>query len=637
MTLQEQIELIIGPQSANGDWFDTTLLSKARQHGEACPAIAPQKPESPVQPLEKDFATIDAYRTALKAWTEVPVIAAWIAALDAYILLNYYDLPSSEYTAHARSGEPAFLTLGDKCADAWWTHPTWIGEGRIRLWLPRPQGNEEASPPPRHAGIAGLIRRAEKRPEMWDWLNDYVSYFFHIYIGRRLTEPLYDVREGAFTLRYAAWLSQLLPDSFPTQAGGRTDGAQLRAAYLKAVESAAVDYFGRNQRADGAYVWNDNWPDDDGTLQGVMQPFIVGLLLQSLCVVHRVTTNPAVKENVKNQICNGCRHLYSNGPYIKDQIEQNSGKRIRGFHYFYHGGNTVNPTKYEQGDIRFPWTATEAWWLPSTRQAISTILGPFGYAYKISGDEFFKSAGNEMYDAAYLGTDGVRAMMDDTAKNFNQHVMGSSSYKAWVGGVVSPPPAPPAPAPTPTPEPSPDGTKATTIVDSSRATWTIGSARQTLRNGVQVGGGEGSIYKYLSQVVYVSGTDGFWYKWLGSAWERQTQTEPGTMPSPTPTPSPTPIPTPIPTPTPCTMMVSSPTIPAWGTGKLIVTLTGLTGPGEVKVTSNSGQITVTPNSKPVSPDTTSVIAEFQLQAKKKSGTVTVSGPCGTQTVTIPVR
>ena len=53
--------------------------------------------------------------------------------------------------------------------------------------------------------------------------------------------------------------------------------------------------------------------------------------------------------------------------------------------------------------------------------------------------------------------------------------------------------------------------------------------------------------------------DNFWYKWGTSAWERLTQTEPGTIPpapSPTPTPAPAPNPTPIPPmPTPALVRV----------------------------------------------------------------------------------
>lgn len=560
--MTDSTDFILGPQLATGDWFDTTLIAKARQHGEACPAVPPQKPTSPVEPRTEDFAGPNEYRAAVDTWTKQPAVVAWLNDLNSYELLNYYDLAASEYTAYVRSGDSAFLALGDKCADSWAKHPNWIDEGRKRPWIGgwdtyangvKKWRDENAAPPPRHSGIIGLTVRAIRgRPEFWDYINTYTRFFFDLYIKRNLTQPLYNLREGAFSFRFAVILSQVLPDSFPLQNGGtETNGAALRAQYLADVEAAAVQYYGRSQRADGAYPWNDDFIESDGgSLVGVTQPFIAGILHRALCDAHQVVITPSVKESIKNQILNGCRQLYSGGPYIKDQIEVNSGKRIRGFHYYYHGGTSVNPTRYANGDIKFPWVAAEAWWLPSTRQAISTILGSFGYAYQISGDPFFRDAGNEMYDAAYGGSDGVRAMMDDTAKNFNQHVLGSSSYKAWLGGEVQPPPLPP---PTiPVPDESPDGFKGVRVVDSERAVWTIGPARQTLRNGTQAGGGEGSIYKYLTKTVYVLGTDANWYKWGGASWSFVGAQEPGvTIPVPEP-PLPPPPPTPPQPPQPTT-------------------------------------------------------------------------------------
>jgi outer membrane biosynthesis protein TonB len=118
--------------------------------------------------------------------------------------------------------------------------------------------------------------------------------------------------------------------------------------------------------------------------------------------------------------------------------------------------------------------------------------------------------------------------------------------------------------------------------------------------------------------------------------------EPTPVPEPVPTPVPTPepIPPPLPPPTPCTMTLSlSPaTIPAWGTGKLVVTLSGLTEAVTVKVISSSGQVTVlTPTTVSVATSLTSSIIEFKLQVKRKSGSVTVSGPCGVQTISVPVK
>lgn len=94
-----------------------------------------------------------------------------------------------------------------------------------------------------------------------------------------------------------------------------------------------------------------------------------------------------------------------------------------------------------------------------------------------------------------------------------------------------PTPIPPTPAPTPTAPkpPSPDGTKAVSIVDSTGSIWTL-DAQKTLRDGVHVGAGFGSIYKWLGGVVYVLGTNNWWYKWTGSSWVSVSLQEPGTSP-----------------------------------------------------------------------------------------------------------
>jgi hypothetical protein len=83
------------------------------------------------------------------------------------------------------------------------------------------------------------------------------------------------------------------------------------------------------------------------------------------------------------------------------------------------------------------------------------------------------------------------------------------------------------------------------------------------------------------------------------------------------------------------MTTNSPVIPAWGTGKLIVTLTGIPKSSTVTATSTSGQVTVTPASQPV--NLGSAIVEFSLAAKKKSSAVNITGPCGAKSVMVVVQ
>jgi hypothetical protein len=119
----------------------------------------------------------------------------------------------------------------------------------------------------------------------------------------------------------------------------------------------------------------------------------------------------------------------------------------------------------------------------------------------------------------------------------------------------------PSPTPTPTRTPSIDGTKAPVITDGRGDLWTLGAEKQTLRNGVHAGSGEGVVYKYVANTVYVHGLDNAWYKWTGSGWTWFSPQEPS-GPTPAPTSSPTPTPAaPAPTPTPPTPAAKPPIKP----------------------------------------------------------------------------
>lgn len=509
-------DFILGPQlPISNSWLDQVLISKGKLHGQAYPAEPPTGIE-----------------------------------LDPYILNNYYDLGLGLYIAHKRTGDPAFLTLARKVADSWYKGPH-IGAGIVRTF-------DSFTHTPRNASLGGLILRAlDGRSEMWDWLNAYTRYQFDNWVKSRINDPqLYlGARDGAFMLQYATWLAKVLPDSFPKQAGGtETNGAGLRAQYLADVEKVSTDYFGRLQYPDGSWRWDDPYspdPDRGITLKGIMQPFMVGLVQQALIDVHRLTTNSAVKANIEAQLFSSCRLLYSGGPYTRLVV---FGVEIRGFHYFFGGGTTVEPTKYVGGDLTLT-TMTERGYISNARQAISTILPAFGYAFSLSGDTYYKDAANEMFDSAYGGGDGYKSYLDGDAKSYNQHARGVSKFLAWMGSALTQPTSTPAPAPAPAPAPSPtpstpavespNNTRiptASQIVDSTGAIWTFTTNGIILRNG-QGTGGQGSVLLYCNRIVYAFGTDSQWYKW-GNGWTAVGVVDPCASVTPTPTPTPTPVPAP---------------------------------------------------------------------------------------------
>lgn len=545
-------ELILGPQlPLTTNWFDTTQIARARILGDACPAVPPADTEAQV--IRFDNLT------------------------TSFNFLHYYDLPLCLYIAHKRSGDASLLTLARKCADSWWQHPQWVNSGNARLWP------NSVTPNPRHAGIGGLILRAlDGKPEYFDWSHGYTRFHFDHWVKKRVGACVicnkletdaahgtgsgqhpyryglfYGVREGAFALHYATWLAVTHPDS------------AIRAAYLADIQTAATGYYGALQQPDGSWRWDDSdvKDADGGTLKGITQPFMVGLLLCALADVHQIATDATAKENIKNQILKGCRHLYEGGPYRKDDpVAYDPTKRWRCFWYLYHGGTSVNPTKFARGG--WGYAGNNSGEVSDQRQSIGPVVGAYGYAYKISGDPAFKAMGDELWDAAYGGSDGIRNLFTADGKSYNQNARRAGSYLAWAGAQPSQPPSP-APTPTPSPttptppaQPSPDGTKGDKVTDAQGGLWTIGPSKETLRNSIHMGGGSTIEYKYSGGDVYAKGLrDGKWYKWWTGIWSLfgDGLTEPGAtspLPDPAPVPQPpAPTPSPLPTPTPAPVPV----------------------------------------------------------------------------------
>lgn len=495
-------DFITGPQVPIGsDYFDLTQVSMARMLGKSCPAIPPTDP----------------------------------TASNNFILhLQYYDLPKSEYTVFERTGDIEFRDYGRNAADSWWLGP-YVQSGTYR---PFP---DSASPAPRHAGIGGLILRAKDgKPEYWDWIVAYTQALLDIYLTSRVanTSIHTDIREGAFVFHYATWLSKELPDSFP-------NGAQIRAKFNADLEKIVNEYYWRLRQPCGCWTFDIDMPDSDGgTFVGVTQPFTLGLLLLAFADFHLITTNTLVKDRLRTMILEVSRHMYLDMYRKNDVSVFDPTIRLRFFWYLFHGGTTINPTKFAKGG--HSWPGNNRGEIQDGRQSIGPVIGIYGYAHLISGDPFYLDALNEMWDAAYGETDGIKTYYATDGKGFNQHCARAGSTKAWSTVNTRPGPTPvPVPVPPPIPVESSDGAKSTSIVDSERAVWTLGPAPglQTLRNGTHAGAGAGSIYKYVSKTVYTLGTDKNWYKWSG-AWS-SVGAEPGTITLPPPPPPPPPPPSQI--------------------------------------------------------------------------------------------
>ena len=84
------------------------------------------------------------------------------------------------------------------------------------------------------------------------------------------------------------------------------------------------------------------------------------------------------------------------------------------------------------------------------------------------------------------------------------------------------------------------------------------------------------------------------------------------------------------------MTIAVPTLDQWTSGLMQVSVMNASGNYTVSAVGTSGQVTVgQPNQRPVTG--TSALVQFLVSAKKKSAAVNVTGPCGQQTVMVPVR
>jgi len=344
----------------------------------------------------------------------------------------YYDTALTMYINYYRTNDAAFLTQARKLADAWWSASA-INFGTTF-------GGQ--SFPPRAQAYAGLMLRAlDGKPEYWDYLYRHVQANYDQWVKQnRNAASIYDIREQGLAQLYAVLLARVLPNSYPLYPNGTlssstqtvTDGAQKRAALLADTEDLAVNFFGRLQKPDGSWRW-------DIPAEGVVnteQPFMVGLYLESVILLHQLTTNSSVKTNLVNQLTNSVRHLH-NDAYQKNQPVTNFPPyKWRSFYYFWGGGTVAQPNLYNP-----PAPFTTACGLSQcgdnsvavARHLNSTIHHAFGYAYVVTGDPQYRTMGDEIFGSSYGdSTDTIRGLAAGAGgKEYAMNYRASGRYLAW--------------------------------------------------------------------------------------------------------------------------------------------------------------------------------------------------------------
>ena len=356
---------------------------------------------------------------------------------DHYYLANYYDTALVQYINYYRTGDTRFLEYARKIADALW-HSQWIGDGTVV------QGHDNHLPP-RSMTFAGLMLRAlDGRPEMWDYLEREVRAQFDDWVYRRKTDPklYYDIRDDGYAQLYAVMMAKVLPDSYPLYANGTlsartgtaTNGAAKRATYLAQTEDTAINFFGRLQRADGSWRWNveESSTDPAQQFRDVEQPFMVGLYLESLVLLHQVSPNPQVKAKLLNQLTRSVSHLYRDTFQRNNRVTDLPPHRWRSMFYYWGGGTVANPTQFSPPPPNT--TANgERENVAAARHFQSTVHHAFGYAYYVTRDRTFKEMGDEVFEASFGDrVDGIHCLAaSGKAKDYDMNYRASGRYLVW--------------------------------------------------------------------------------------------------------------------------------------------------------------------------------------------------------------
>lgn len=94
------------------------------------------------------------------------------------------------------------------------------------------------------------------------------------------------------------------------------------------------------------------------------------------------------------------------------------------------------------------------------------------------------------------------------------------------------------------PNSSPDGTEvppATRVIDTAGASWTLGPAGETLRDGSHAAGGYGLSLLWTGGTLYTFASDNQWWRWTGTGWTVHGPARPGSG-GPPPSPDGTELP-----------------------------------------------------------------------------------------------
>lgn len=367
--------------------------------------------------------------------------------------LWYYDSPLALWQIYFMTGDPQYERGAVQGSEALFAGFLWLG--RNRGWSDfTTTAGDPGIPPPRNLQLQGLMLLGMAgHGGVWDMVDDFLTRRYDVWVGNyaggnhNFTYP----REKAYMVIDTVWFVMAAPDSFP-----RSDGSTTSLNGTTTVDGDLTDgrkdfwrdklnidvpgFIADDQRPEG--FWTDNGGSNatadgdypyvaDTEITGPAQPFIQGLMADALGYCWRSTAlsttarNAARKEVLKAAAAMG--HL----SYNSNLIAQDTSKRWRTIWYFTLGGTRLNPYAFQYGADSFvlndtPYSNAAI----LNRQSIPLMLSSFGWAWEMSGHQWYKDIGNEMANAAFAavgendgGTgDGLKSLCDSDAnyKDFGQ-------------------------------------------------------------------------------------------------------------------------------------------------------------------------------------------------------------------------
>jgi uncharacterized protein YjdB len=313
---------------------------------------------------------------------------------------NYYDVGMALYGQYYRTGNVEHLTNARKLTDAFYD---------FLLYEKAKYGGTA----PRNMSFGGIILRAmDGRPDMWPHILEETRRQYNGWLGLRLDYPsIYlGVRDGAYALMYATWLAKVHPD------------AAVRAEMRQKALDAVQKYYLRLQDPDGGFYWMDPIVKDGK--EKFAQPFMVGLLLEAFTYVHHLTGDAGIAAAFPRTV--EWLHRYYR---LTDPVPELPGIYWRNHPYFVWPDGTWDSAARLEGG----WDTNT---LREARQANSTILHAYGYAFKLTGDNRFRTWGDEVFAASFGKGNGPLAdsysnLADYQEKEFGQSYRSGARYLAW--------------------------------------------------------------------------------------------------------------------------------------------------------------------------------------------------------------